>query len=213
MKLKVNKPWNVICFFRDSFSEGSPRQNKMDSPDHSEFAHIHTRRIYRSHRHNYHQVLQVQHFSCAHTFNPACSERLSASDIHCILPLSQFPLPWTVSFYILSPYRQTASSFTSFDVFWTSLACSFSSSFLRGLETNISFLMLSLFLAVPSSYLPSGSGDFFQKFCHVIFTACWRHVNVSHFAFSNTIPASWWQYANLACSCSLSTWGFCIPQA
>ena len=61
-KLKTNKTWNGSCYFHNSFSDGNPRQNKLDSPDHSEFAHIHTHSIYRSHRHNYHQVLQVHHF-------------------------------------------------------------------------------------------------------------------------------------------------------
>jgi len=76
MKLKINKTLNVSCCFHDSFSDGSPRQNKLDSPHHSKPAHIHTHRIYRTHRHNYHQVLQGPHFFLAptHSIQPAVND-------------------------------------------------------------------------------------------------------------------------------------------
>jgi hypothetical protein len=83
-----------ICPLHDSFSDGSPRQNKLDSRDHSEFAHTHTHRIYRRHKHNYHQVLQVQHV----LLSPTHSIQSAANDFP-LLKLSVFCLCRSFSFH------------------------------------------------------------------------------------------------------------------
>lgn len=177
MKLKINKTWNVSCCFHDSFSDRSPRQNEMDSPYHSEFAHIHKHLIYRRHRHNYHQVLQVQHVFRA----PTHSTQSAANDIplltlgvFCLCRSFSFHEQFHFTFFFLIGRLLLRLPVLMF--FWTSLACSFSSSFLRGLEASISLLTLPLFLAVRSSYLPPGSGDFFSKLLscdiHCFLKAC-----------------------------------------